>query len=119
MADNDATTCFTLPVESCSTCFSDHRIKFPFNLCSAVFGGNIRVGIKATDIPCDRIKVFSVVSKETTSILYEKCSVNDSDAYWYETTCKDRIIGTNKLMIKLLNFTYFETISKLCEVTFI
>ena len=119
MTDNDETTCFTLAVNPCSTCFSDYRIKFPFNLSSTVFGGNVRVGIKATGIPCDLIEVFRVISKETNSILYEKCSVTVGDASWCETACKDGIIGTNKLMIKLLNFNDFESRSELCEVTFI
>ena len=35
------------------------------------------MGIKVTDIPCDGVKVLSVISKETNRILYEKCSVTD------------------------------------------
>ena len=119
MTDNDEITCFTLPVESFSTCFNEYRMRFLFNLNSTASGGNVRVGIKVTDIPCDRIEVFSVISKGTNSILYEKCSVTVGDANWCETVCKDRIIGTNKLMIKLLNFNDFESRSELCEVTFI
>ena len=119
MTDNDETTCFTLPVQSCGTCFNDYRIKFPFNLSPTVFGGNVRVGIKATDIPRKRIEVFSVISRKTNSILYEKCSVTVGDANWCEATCKDVIIGINKLMIQLLNFNDFESRSESCEVTFI
>ena len=120
MVDINETTCFTLPVGSCDTCFGEYKMMFPFDLNSTILGGNVQnIGMQMTDIPCNQIKVLIVLLGENDNFLYHKCSVSDGTANFCEAICEKGLSGKNKLLIKLSNFTNLETTSQLCEVIFL
>ena len=74
MVDINETTCFTLPVGSCDTCFNEYKMVFPFDMNSTILGGNVQnIGIQMSDIPCNQIEVLIVLLEENDNFLYHKC----------------------------------------------
>ena len=120
MVDTDESTCFLLPVGSCDACFDEYKIKFPFDLSSTVFGGNIRrVGIKVVDIPCSKLKVFAGKSIENNRVLYNMCTVNDNAADWCEGICINNFSDKTRITVSVQNLSLLSDTAKLCEIVFL
>ena len=120
MVDINETTCFTLPVGSCDTCFDEYKMMFSFNLTSTILGGDVRsVGIKVSDISCNHIEVLGVLFEENDNFLYRRCSVSDGEEDLCKAKCEKGFSGKSKLSIKLSNFDRLENTSEICEIIFL